>query len=271
MVPMMIEYLVRVMQKEMKGSDRDKITDIRRAVFGDLRFIISGGALIKEETVAFLDEIGISTYIGYGVTECAPVLTFNPFGRIKHGSVGRVLPTIRMRVADKNTDGCGELQVSGDNVMKGYYKDPEATAGVFTEDGWFKTGDIGCIDEDEYVYLKGRKKNLIILSNGENVVPEEIEQMLYQAIPCIRECMVYAKDGAPGLTAEVYPDPEFCLEKGLINASLKKQFIQTGINAYNANMPGYRRICDIVVRESEFEKNSVQKIRRPDTGRKENA
>lgn len=271
MVPMMIEYLVRVMQKEMKGSDRDKITDIRQAVFGDLRFIISGGALIKEETVAFLDEIGISTYIGYGVTECAPVLTFNPFGRIKHGSVGRVLPTIRMRVADKNTDGCGELQVSGDNVMKGYYKDPEATAGVFTKNGWFKTGDIGCIDEDEYVYLKGRKKNLIILSNGENVVPEEIEQMLYQAIPCIRECMVYAKDGAPGLTAEVYPDPEFCLEKGLINASLKKQFIQTGINAYNANMPGYRRICDIVVRESEFEKNSVQKIRRPDTGRNENA
>ena len=236
--------------------------DVRHAVFGSLKFIISGGAAIKEETVAFLDNIGIRTYIGYGVTECSPVLTFNPFGRIKHGSVGRVLPTIRMRVADKNTDGYGELQVSGDSIMKGYYKDPEAAAGVFTEDGWFKTGDIGYIDEDDYVYLKGRKKNLIILSNGENVVPEEIEQLLYQAIPCIKECIVYAEDNAPGLSAEVYLDPEFCMDKGLDNAALKKQFVQTGINAYNAHTSGYKRIYDIVVRESEFEKNSVQKIRR---------
>lgn len=262
MVPMMIEYLVHRMQKELQSSDDGMKADIRHAVFGSLKFIISGGAAIKEETVAFLDNIGIRTYIGYGVTECSPVLTFNPFGKIKHGSVGRVLPTIRMRVADKNTDGYGELQVSGDSIMKGYYKDPEAAAGVFTEDGWLKTGDIGYIDEDDYVYLKGRKKNLIILSNGENVVPEEIEQLLYQAIPCIKECIVYAEDNAPGLSAEVYLDPEFCMDKGLDNAALKKQFIQTEINAYNAHTSGYKRLYDIVVRESEFEKNSVQKIRR---------
>ena len=262
MVPVMIEYLVHRMQKELQSSDEGMKADIRQAVFGSLNFIISGGAAIKEETVAFLDNIGIRTYIGYGVTECSPVLTFNPFGRIKHGSVGRVLPSIRMRVADKNIDGYGELQVSGDSIMKGYYKDPEATAGVFTEDGWFKTGDIGYIDEDDYVYIKGRKKNLIILSNGENVVPEEIEQLLYQAIPSIKECIVYAEDNAPGLSTEVYLDPEFCLDKGLDNVALKKQFVQAGINAYNAHTSGYKRIYDIVVRESEFEKNSVQKIKR---------
>ena len=133
---------------------------------------------------------------------------------------------------------------------------------MFTEDGWFKTGDIGYIDEDDYVYIKGRKKNLIILSNGENVVPEEIEQLLYQAIPSIKECIVYAEDNAPGLSTEVYLDPEFCLDKGLDNAALKKQFVQAGINAYNAHTSGYKRIYDIVVRESEFEKNSVQKIKR---------
>ena len=167
-----------------------------------------------------------------------------------------------MRVADVNADGYGELQVSGDSVMKGYYKDPDATAEVFTKDGWFKTGDIGYIDEDGYAYIKGRKKNLIILSNGENVVPEEIEEQVYSAIPYIKECVVYAEADAPGLTAEVYLEPEFCETNGLTTAEMKKQFVQKDINAFNSRMSGYKRIYGIVIRESEFEKSATQKIKR---------
>lgn len=261
-VPMVAEFLADRMKKAMKNNITDTEEKIRYSVCGNLKMMICGGAALKQETEEFLNNIGIVVYTGYGMTECSPVLAVNPIERLKRGSVGRVLPTVRMRVADKNTDGYGELQVSGDSIMKGYYKDPESTAASFTEDGWFKTGDIGYIDKDEYVYIKGRKKNLIILSNGENVVPEEIEQHLYQTIPCIKECIVYADDCAPGLTAEVYLDPEYCLKNGIDNTAFKKQYIQECINDFNAHTSGYNRIYDIVVRESEFEKNSVQKIRR---------
>ena len=268
MVPMMLEFMVRRMKKALQSGGTDTKEELRHDIFGDLKMIVCGGAPLKQETADFIDGLGIKIHNGYGMTECSPVLALNPPGGIKPNSVGCVLPTVHMRVADVNADGYGELQVSGDSVMKGYYKDPDATAEVFTADGWFKTGDIGYIDEDEYVYIKGRKKNLIILSNGENIVPEEMEQLLHSAIPYAKECIVYASDDAPGLTAEVYLDPEFCKKNGLKTATLKKQFVQNDLNTFNAGVSGYKRIYDIVVRDSEFNKNAVQKIQRFKNGEK---
>lgn len=267
-VPMILEFMARRMKKALQNSNPEMKEEIRHAIFGNLKMIICGGASLKQETVDYFESMGIKIYNGYGVTECSPVLTFNTSGLLKRNSVGRVLPTVRMRVADKDADGYGELQVSGFSVMKGYYKDPDATAEVFTEDGWFKTGDIGYIDEDNYVYIMGRKKNLIILSNGENVVPEEIEQQIYRAVSYIKECIVYAGSDAPGLNAEVYLDPEFCEKNGLETIALKKQFVQKDLNAFNASVSGYKRIYDIVVRESEFEKNTIHKIQRFKNGKK---
>ncbi len=267
-VPMMLEFMVRRMKKALQSRDMVAKEEIKHDIFGNLKMITCGGAPLKQETVDFLGNIGIKIYNGYGMTECSPVLTFNPFCEMKCNSVGCVLPTVRMRVVDKNAEGHGELQVSGDSVMKGYYKDPKATAAVFTPDGWFRTGDIGYIDEDNYVYLLGRKKNLIILSNGENVAPEEIENRLCAEISYIKECIVYAGNDAPGLTAEVYLDSDFCGKNGLNNTALKKQFLQNDLNAYNAHMPGYKRIYNVVVRESELDKNALQKIKRYKNGEK---
>ena len=268
MVPMMLEFMVGRIKKALQSNRTDTKEEMKHAVFGNLKMIVCGGAPLKQETVDFLYDMGIKVHNGYGMTECSPTLTFNPFCETKHNSVGCVLPTVRMRVADKNTDGYGELQVSGDSVMKGYYKDPDATAEVFTADGWFRTGDIGYIDEDNYVYIKGRKKNLIILSNSENVVPEEIEQQLYSAMPYIKECVVYAADDAPGLTVAVYLDSEFCKNNGLETTALKRRFVQNDLNAFNARVTGYKRIYDIVVRDSGFDKNAVQKIQRFKKGEK---
>ncbi len=267
-VPMMLEFMVGRFKKTLKNCDMSNKEEIKHSIFGNLKMIVCGGAPLKQEMVDCLSDEGIKVCNGYGMTECSPALTINPFKRIKRGSVGKIIPTVQMRVADQNADGYGELQVLGDSVMKGYYKDPDATAKVFTEDGWFKTGDIGYIDEDNYVYIIGRKKNLIILSNGENVVPEEIERQLYKAIPYIKECVVYAKNDAHGLTTEVYLDPEFCEKNGLENITHKKQFIQNDLNIFNSHVSGYIRIYNVVVRESEFEKSTSQKIQRYKNGEK---
>lgn len=285
MVPVMLELLVKKLKKHIADSGKEKTfyrmlkvsgalrkigIDIRRRVFkdifsalgGNLRMIICGGAPLSQDTVDFLTGIGIDIYNGYGITECSPVVAVNPLKEIRKNSVGHILPTMDVRIDSPDEDGNGEIQLLGDNVMKGYYKAPEDTEKVFTEDGWFRTGDIGHTDPDGFLFINGRLKNLIILPNGKNVFPEEIEDSLIKKIPFIKECVVYADEKNTGIYAILYPDSDFMSEKGLISAEEIKEFIKKDMDIFNSEMPSYKRISDFFITDREFEKSTTHKIQR---------
>ncbi len=224
--------------------------------------IIGGGAALSQATADFLDNIGIQVYNGYGITECSPVAAVNPIRRARRFSVGRILPTADVRIVDPDEDGNGEIQLYGDNVMKGYYKAPQDTEQVFTKDGWFRTGDLGHIDKDKFLFICGRLKNLIILPNGKNVSPEEVEEALQKHIPYIKECVVYADEELGGICALIYPDPDFCKEHALTDPEQIKDFMQDDINTFNAEVPSFKRLMDYQISQSEFVKNTTHKIQR---------
>ena len=187
--------------------------DVRRKLFaeilsafgGNLKKIICGGAAMKPELMKFFDNLGITLCEGYGITECSPLIAVNPYYKRKNGSVGPACNCCEARI-DEST---GEIIVRGENVMLGYYENEEANAEAFTEDGWFRTGDVGHMDEDGYIYITGRCKSVIVLENGKNVFPEEIEEYLAD-VESIAECVVIGrkKEGTDEvvLTAVVYPD-----------------------------------------------------------------
>lgn len=285
MVPVMLDLLVKKIKVGIKESGKEKQfqhlvsvsnaarkagIDVRRALFyrmlaplgGNLRMVICGGAALSQDTIDFLDSIGVCVYNGYGITECAPVAAVNPRAKIRRFSVGHVLPTEEVRIAEPDENGNGEIQFRGDNVMLGYYKAPTDTEKVFTADGWFKTGDIGHKDKDNYLYISGRLKNLIILSNGKNVFPEEIEEHLQHAIPYIKECVVFADDEGTGIYAICYLDPDFCREKGLNTAEEQREYLLKDVLIFNRDMPGFKRLTDVQISEKEFEKNTTKKIQR---------
>lgn len=233
--------------------------DKRRKIFkmvhenlgGNLDMIICGGAYLDPKYEKGLYEIGIDVFNGYGLTECSPVITCNHPGKFKFGSVGTPLDCNEIKIADPDENGVGEIYVRGSNVMVGYYNEPEATAEAFDGD-WFKTGDFGRIDKDGFLFMVGRKKNLIILSNGKNVSPEEIEEKLMNEIPYVKEVLVYqVGDKITGeffLNEEDYPD---C--KDNLDADVKR---------VNAMMPMFKRVGDILVRDEEFPKTTTMKIAR---------
>lgn len=285
MVPMMLDLLVKRLKKQIAESGRqaqfDRTVrlsnalrkahiDVRRKLFkevlqplgGNLRMIICGGAALAQETADFLGNIGVEVYNGYGITECAPVAAVNPLSKARKFSVGHLLPTMEARIADPDEDGNGEIQLKGDNVMKGYFKAPEDTLKVFTRDGWFRTGDIGHIDKHNFLYISGRLKNLIILPNGKNVSPEEIEDSLRKHIPYIRECVVYADESNAGIHALCYLDPDYRAEQGLDTIEKAKDHMLPDFEKFNSEMPGYKKIADFDVVDKEFEKSTTHKIQR---------
>ena len=233
--------------------------DKRRKIFkmvhdnlgGNLDMIICGGAYLDPKYEKGLYDIGIDVFNGYGLTECSPVITCNHPKKFKFGSVGTPLECNEVKVVDPDEDGVGEIYVRGSNVMVGYYNDPEATAAAFDGD-WFKTGDFGRIDKDGFLFMVGRKKNLIILSNGKNVSPEEIEEKLMNNIPYVKEVLVYQEgDKITGeffLNEEDYPDA-----RDNLDADVKK---------VNAMMPAFKRVTKILVRDEEFPKTTTMKIAR---------
>ena len=245
--------------------------DIRRRLFkgildtfgGELSLVVSGGAPLSPSLVKFFDNIGITILNGYGITECAPVIAANLNKRQKEGSVGMVLPLDTIKIRQPNPQGEGEICVKGNNVMLGYYKDPEATEAAFDEDGYFRTGDIGKLDEEGWLYITGRMKNLIILSNGKNVYPEEIETTL-SAIPGVAEVVVYEGESRRGVTyntvvAEIFPDEEFIKKNGIENT---QEYFQPHIQDYNRSAVPYKKIGLLKVRTEDFPKNTLRKIMR---------
>lgn len=233
--------------------------DKRRKIFkmvhdnlgGNLDMIICGGAYLDPKYEKGLYDLGIDVFNGYGLTECSPVITANHPAKFKFGSVGTPLDCNEIKIVNPDEDGVGEIYVRGANVMVGYYNDPEATAEAFDGD-WFKTGDFGRIDKDGFLFMVGRKKNLIILSNGKNVSPEEIEEKVMSTIPYVKEILVYQDGdkilGEMFLNEEDYPDA--------------RDRVDADIKAVNAEMPAFKRITKIMLRDEEFPKTTTLKIAR---------
>ena len=231
-------------------------SQITAAFGGELRSVVVGGAPIDPEIVKDFYAFGITVLQGYGITECSPLIAVNRPGRVKFDAVGEVVDCCEVRIdpIEGSPAGEGEILVKGDNVMIGYYEDEEATAAAFTSDGYFRTGDIGFIDEDGFIHITGRKKNVIIASNGKNVFPEEIEERLLK-IDVIKECVVLQR--GEDIVALVYPDPE----KKLSDEEAQNA-VKDAITALNKSLPTYKHIAKFEIRSEEFEKTPTKKIKR---------
>ena len=264
------EKLLKVM---MKVSDSLRVLgiDIRKKLFssvlksfgGKLELIICGGAKLDEEIINTFDSLGITILNGYGITECSPLISANRNRYRKQGSVGTPILACRVKIDNPDENGEGEICVKGPNVMLGYYNNPEATAEVFDKDGFFHTGDYGKLDEEGWIYITGRKKNLIILSNGKNVYPEEIEADL-QKVEGVAEVVVYAGESRVQkdritIVAEIFPDSELLADKGIEDM---QSYFEEQVKNLNAKMPPYKAVKRVKLRDSEFQKNTSRKITR---------
>ncbi len=248
--------MLTTMMKVSNGLRKVGI-DLRRTLFksvheglgGELMEVVCGGAPIPVDTAYFFDAIGILILNGYGITECSPLVSVNSPHDADYHTVGYPLPCTELKI-DSPVDGIGEICVKSDTVMLGYYKKPEATAEVI-KDGWFYTGDYGYVNKKGQLVITGRKKNIIVLDNGKNIYPEELEEYIY-TIPYIKEVVVYdSKDGDKTiLCAEIFPDEEL-IKDADVNADIHKVL---------SELPAYKQIGKIVMREEEFIKNSSKKI-----------
>ena len=253
------------------GFDLNKkfLKDVYKVFGGRLRVIISGGAAIDPAILQFFNDLGFIAVQGYGLSECAPMGALNPDQHkyMRSASVGHILPGMQVKIADKDEDGIGEICLKGDNVMLGYYKNPEETAKVI-KDGWFYTGDQGYTDEEDFIYITGRKKNVIIASNGKNVFPEELEYLLSKS-PYVAESMVWGADDEKGditIVASIRPDEEEVAEaigeeKAKDDEAIK-ELLWKEVDRINADLPLFKKIKKISVRREEFEKNTSKKIKR---------
>ena len=247
LVPMVIESIYGKLRDS--GGILPKKMVAMAAFGGSLHTICSGGAYLDPDYVDRFQEYGITVLQGYGMTECSPVISTNLEWNCKKESVGKLLPNCEARVVDE------EIWVRGTSVMMGYYKMPEETAEAL-EDGWLKTGDLGYVDEDGFVFITGRKKNLIILANGENVSPEELENQLSRH-PLVKEVLVSAGDR--GIRAEIFPDLDYAKKKHVKDVDTA---LQNVLDEYNQTAPLYKKIQQLQVRETEFEKTPSKKIKR---------
>ena len=247
LVPLVIESIYAKLKAA--GGMMPKKLVAKAAFGGNLKTICSGGAYLDPDYVDRFAEYGITILQGYGMTECSPVISTNLPWKSKKGSVGKLMPNCEAKVVDE------ELWVRGSSVMMGYYKMPEETAETL-EDGWLKTGDLGYVDEDNFVYITGRRKNLIILANGENVSPEEIENQLSRA-DLVKEVLVREKEQV--IEAEIFPDFDYAKKK---RVKEMRAALQEIIDDYNKDTPVYKRIHSLIVRETEFDKTTAKKIKR---------
>ena len=272
-VPLVVETIYDKIWKTAKRTGREDVLkkglkisnflmklgiDKRRKIFktildnlgGNLNAIICGSANLDPKYEKGMHDFGIEIYNGYGLTECSPGVTCNRPGKFKFGSVGTPLDCCEIKIVNPDDEGVGEIYVKGTNVMVGYYGDPEATAEAF-DDEWLKTGDFGRIDKDGFLFMVGRKKNLICLSNGKNVSPEELEDKL-RRIDYVSEVLVYADDkkiiGEFFLNEEDYPDA--------------RARLRGDVDEFNRNMPLFKNINKIIIRDEEFPKTTTLKIAR---------
>lgn len=244
--------------------------DVRRKLFrqvldsfgGELKLIVCGGAPFRPELGEFFEAIGIEIFNGYGITECSPLVSVNSIFINDYATVGTPLPCCEIKLEGQTEEGDGEICVRGPNVMMGYYKRPDLSAEVLESDGWFHTGDYGRINKKGQLMITGRKKNLIVLTNGKNIFPEEIEGYL-QGIPYVQEVVVYGVKNEAGqeqaLGAEFYLSQE---KLGEMSVSDVEARVKADSHAALAHLPSYKHISRFYLRDVEFAKNSSNKIKR---------
>ena len=247
MVPMMIETIY----KKLATADPaiPKAALAANVFGGNLKIIFTGGAHLDPFYIEKFAEYGVNVLEGYGMSECSPVISSNTPDDFKVGSIGRPLSNVEVKFEN------GEILVRGTSVMKGYYKMPEETAETL-KDGWLHTGDKGYMDEDGFLFINGRVKNLIILSNGENISPEEIENKL-GIFDLVAEVVVTGENN--GLTARIYPE-QAIVEAKAMDEEQTKTALQAVLDEYNKNQPTYRKITGLVVRKNPFMRNATRKI-----------
>ena len=286
LVPLFVDTLIKKIWDEIEKKGKTKTVktaiklsnslrkvgiDLRRKLFkdildafgGNLNAIISGGAPLNPDHVKTMDAFGVSIWQGYGITECSPLVAVIPedWHMKKIGSAGYPVFQDELKIGEKDENGNGEILVRGTNVMIGYLEDEQSTKDAFTPDGFFKTGDIGYIDKDGFLYITGRRKNVIILSNGKNIYPEEIEEYLAR-IAGVKECAVIGRkkeNGEDVLTALIFPDMELEAFAGKDFAEIEAA-IKEKVTGVNKQLPAFKQINETEVRSEEFEKTTSKKI-----------
>ena len=244
----------------LKNVIRGKVKEgLDKTFGGQLRYLIIGGAALNGEVEQVLHDIKYQYCVGYGMTECGPLISYEDWFRYAFHSCGKELPQCHVRIDSEDpTSKDGEIQVKGINVMKGYYKNEEATKAVFTEDGWMRTGDLGVLDKEGNIYIHGRSKNMILGPSGQNIYPEEIEDKL-NSMPCVVESIVVEREGK--LVALVFPDTS-AEGKKLLGTKSLTQLMEENRVAVNKDLPNYSPISAVELVASEFEKTPKRSIKR---------
>mgnify|MGYP002510988273 FL=1 len=248
---------VPLLDQVVLGKIREKLIN---AFGGEFSQIIIGGAPLNAEVEAFLRRIKFPITIGYGMTETAPLISFTPWTEFRSQSCGQVLKGyMEARIADANAEGVGEIQVRGEHVMKGYYKNEQATKDSFTEDGWLRTGDLGTIDEDGFIYIKGRCKTMLLGPSGQNIYPEEIEAKINN-MPYVLESLVLQKEDTR-LVALVCPDFE-AVDADKLTQEQLEAVMEENRKLVNAELAAYEQISIVKLYTHEFEKTPKKSIKR---------
>ena len=285
-VPLLLEAMYKKIYAEVDKQGKTKILkfansisrvllklgiDIRRKVFkqildnlgGNIRFVISGASAIDKNVAKGFYDFGILAVQGYGLTETSPVLTVENEKCVKFGSVGLPLPEVEIKIDNPNEEGIGEIVAKGPNIMLGYYEMEEETAKVL-KDGWFYTGDLGYIDKDGFLFITGRKKNVLVLKNGKNVYPEEIE-LLINNLPYVAESMVFGTPKADDLivSAKIVYNKDIVTQKyGDISEVDLKETIWQDIKKINSTLANYKHIKNLIITDEPMIKTTTQKVKR---------
>ena len=274
-VPLVIEKIYKtkvkpILEKEgikflMKVPGLDQIvlnkvkTELINAFGGEFYEVIIGGAAFNKEVEAFFKRMGFPFTVGYGMTECAPIITYDDWKEEKLYSCGKAAPNMEVRIASADPINIpGEIQVKGANVFLGYYKNETSTSEVFTEDGWFRTGDMGVLDADGSLFIKGRTKCMILGPSGQNIYPEEVETVL-NSQPYVVDSLVIEDDG--GLTALIYPDFQQGAKDGMDQRAFL-QYIKDQLPEWNKELPNYAKLKKIEVMSEDFERTPKKSIKR---------
>ena len=285
-VPLLLEAMYKKIMQEIKKQNKEKIVkfgiklskfllkfkiDIRRKLFkdiidklgGNIRYIVSGASSIDKKVAEGFNNFGMTTVQGYGLTETSPVLTAETERTIRYGSIGHPIPDVEIKIENKNEEGIGEIVAKGPNVMLGYYENEEETNKVL-KDGWFYTGDLAYEDKDGYIYIAGRKKNVIVLKNGKNVYPEELE-LLINNLPYVSESMVFGKEKDDDfiVSAKIVYNKEYVQEtyKDISEEELKEK-IWNDIKEINKRLTTYKHIKNLIITDEPMVKTSTAKVKR---------
>lgn len=246
--------------------------DIRKKLFkeiydnlgGNLRFIVSGASAIDREVAEGFNDIGFLTVQGYGLTETSPVLAAENVKNIRYGSIGLAMPDVEIKIDNPNEEGIGEIIAKGPNVMLGYYEDEEATNAVIDKDGWFHTGDLAYMDKDGFIFIAGRQKNVIVLKNGKNVYPEELEQLISE-LPYVAENMVFGmpKDDDLVVSVKIVYNEIYVKQKyGNISEDELKEIIWKDVKDINSRLTTYKHIKNLIVTNEPMIKTTTAKVKR---------